>query len=392
MLEDFSSTLEAHHRRTGRGGIALSAPGRVNLIGEHTDYTGGFVLPMAIDFRTVAVISPRTDGQITVASTNFEEIAQTAASEVDRMPRDHWSAYPLGVAWSLAEQGIHVGGFDLTLEGNVPLGAGLSSSASVEVATAMALLSLSSKKISGEQVAVACRRAENAFVGSTCGIMDQFVSANARAGRALLLDCRALTFELPPLPPQTRIVVINSMVKHSVATGEYGNRSAEVLRGQAALAEHTPGVTLLRDATAAQLEAARSFMDDAAFLRCRHIVTENARVEQMREALAANDRRRIGRLMAAAHASFRDDFAASCAEVDTLVEIAAATPGCVGARITGGGFGGCTVNLVEAAHAEQFAFAVTVAYRKRYGIDAPSYICEAVDGAVNRAPQSEVAA
>lgn len=388
MHEQYAATLQTHQKRTGQAGIAVSAPGRVNLIGEHTDYTGGFVLPVAIDFRTVAVISPRTDGQITVASTNFEEVVQTAVAEVDRMPREHWSAYPLGVVWSLGKLGVHTKGFDLTLDGNVPLGAGLSSSASVEVATAMAVLTLTSKKLAGEQIAVACRRAENEFVGSSCGIMDQFVITNAEADRALLLDCRDLTFELPPLPPQTSLVVINSMVKHSVATGEYGNRSAEVLRGQAALADHTPGVTLLRDATLEQLEAARSIMDQTAYLRCRHIIGENLRVQQMREALAANDRERIGTLMAEAHRSMRDDFAASCPEVDTLVDLASRTPGCIGARITGGGFGGCTVNLVDATQAESFAATVTAAYQKTYGIAAQSFVCEAVSGAIHRAPET----
>lgn len=218
-FEQFSLLLEQHRERTGSHGSGFAAPGRVNLIGEHTDYTGGFVLPMAIGFRTAAVISPRRDNRITVASTNFKEQVETTFAELDTMPRNHWSAYPLGVVWSLAQENVHTSGFDLTLDGNVPLGAGLSSSASVEVATAMAVLSLSEKKLSGETIATACRRAENGFVGSSCGIMDQFVITNAQQHRALLLDCRHLTFELPPLPEGTRVVVINSMVKHSVATG-----------------------------------------------------------------------------------------------------------------------------------------------------------------------------
>ncbi len=374
-----------HEQRFGTAGEVFAAPARVNLIGEHTDYTGGFVLPMAIDFETVAVVSPLSEPVARILSANFDgEMVEEPLPPVKNHHPGEWSSYPLGVAWSLGLEDVHVPGFSLTLGGDVPLGAGLSSSASVEVATAMALLHLAAHELPGEVIATLCRRAENDFVGASCGIMDQFVITNAQAQRALLLDCRSLEYELLPLPERTKIIVVNSMVQHSNATGEYGDRRGEVERGQAALRAVKPGIQLLRDATLPDLEAARGSMDQAAFLRCRHIITENARVQQMKLALAAGDRKRIGELLHAAHISFRDDFAASCPEVDALVEIAAATPGCIGARITGGGFGGCTVNLVEEDAAQSFVEAVCSAYRQRYAIDADAFICEAVDGAVAR--------
>lgn len=387
--EDFNKLVAEHERRFQAKSMTFAAPARVNLIGEHTDYTGGFVLPMAIGFRTVAVISRLDRSKSTIYSANFQETVDIDLNAVEKVDRKHWSAYPLGVAWALKKQGIQIPAFALTLEGDVPLGSGLSSSASVEVATAMALLALAGKHLPGEQIAVACRRAENDFVGASSGIMDQFVITNARAERALLLDCRSLAYELLPLPDHTRVVVVNSMVKHSVATGEYADRRSEVDRGQAELHAANPKIDLLRDATIADLEAARPQMDDAAFHRCRHIITENERVMHMKDALAAGDRARIGGLMYAAHASFRDDFAASCIEVDALVEMASQIPGCIGARITGGGFGGCTVNLVEESAAEHFVESIRNSYRERFAIEAQAYSCKAVDGAVALAAKAE---
>ena len=389
--EDLEALKARHQQRFGAAGRVFSAPARVNLIGEHTDYTGGFVLPMAIDFETLAVVSPLAEAVAQVASVNFDEVIEEPLQELENRHHGHWSSYPLGVAWSLKKEGVAVPGFALTLSGDVPLGAGLSSSASVEVATAMALLDRAGVTLPGSRIATLCRRAENDFVGASSGIMDQFVITNAQEDRALLLDCRSLESEAIPMPPRTRIAVVNSMVKHSVATGEYGDRRGEVERGQAALRAFHPGITLLRDATLQDLDAARSAMDESAFLRCRHIITENARVLEMKDALAAGDRVRIGALLKAAHASFRDDFAASCPEVDALVEIATSTPGCIGARITGGGFGGCTVNLVDEDAAAAFVEAVRSAYRKRYAIDADAFICEAVDGAVARAARKKEA-
>ena len=374
--------LQGHRRRFGQEGRAFAAPARVNLIGEHTDYTGGWVMPMAIGFHTVAVVSTREDGRAVFYSENYQEEVSLDIATLAREPRGHWSDYPVGVLWSLLQEGIRVDGFSLSLVGDVPLGAGLSSSASVEVATAVALLGSLGLEMPLKRIATLCRRAENEFVGAKSGIMDQFVVTGAVAGDAMLIDCRSLEFELIPIPDEVKIVICNSMVKHAVATGEYGNRSDEVEAGQAVIRARRPGVELLRDATLDDLEACREWMSAESFARCRHIITENIRVMQAKEALLRSDLAQFGELMVAAHASMRDDFAASCAEVDTLVEIAMGQPGCLGARMTGGGFGGCTVNVVIAAAADGFVEAVRREYAQRTGIAAECFVCEASDGAL----------
>jgi len=371
----------AHEDRYGQSGRVFRAPARVNLIGEHTDYTGGLVMPMAIGFHTAAVISSREDGRMLFYSENFKQETVFESSDLERGRRGHWSDYPAGVAWSLRREGVDFGGFNMTLSGDVPLGAGLSSSASIEVATAMAILSIAGASLPLKKVATLCRRAENEFVGAKSGIMDQFVVAGAVEHRAIMLDCRSLEFDLLPLPDDVRVVIANSMVKHAVATGEYGSRRDEVEAGQEVLRREL-GLELLRDATLADLEACRAKMSAESFARCKHIITENARVLEARKALLAGDLKRFGTLMVEAHASFRDDFAASCPEVDTLVEIALRQPGCIGARITGGGFGGCTVNVVSAPEAEAFVASVRSEYQKATGIDADCFICEPVDGAL----------
>jgi galactokinase len=381
MNEMVMGLLRTHRQRFGTEGRAFAAPARVNLIGEHTDYTGGFVMPMAIGFRTVAVVSPCEDGRAVIFSENYADEATYEIASLERKPRGHWSDYPVGVLWALRQEGLSLGGFSLSLKGDVPLGAGLSSSASVEVATAMALLAHAGAELSLEKLATTCRKAENEYVGAKSGIMDQFIVAGGVAHRAMMLDCRSLRFELLPLPDSVRVVICNSMVKHAVATGEYGDRRDEVETGQAVL-RREKGIELLRDATLADLEACKDKMTAASFARCRHIITENARVLKAREALLAGDMDRFGTLMVEAHASFRDDFAASAPEVDTLVEIALSQPGCFGARITGGGFGGCTVNVVKQEAAERFVDAVQREYRVATGIEAECFVCEPSDGAL----------
>ena len=373
-----------HRARFGTRGTSFSAPARVNLIGEHTDYTGGFVLPLAIGFETVATISARSDRRIRMHSANFGEQVEYSLDNMPAKGRGHWSDYGLGVVWSLLQEGIELPGFDLSVQGDVPLGSGLSSSASVEVAVAMALLSLQESKLSGEKIATICRRAENDFVGAPCGIMDQFVITNAVEEKALLLDCRSLEFYLLPLRADVRIVIANSMVRHSVVEGAYGDRRAEVEAGQAVLAKRNPQIKLLRDATMDDLKQARGLMSDASYRRCRHIITENTRVLEARSAIFGGDMRKLGDLLFAAHISMRDDFEASAPEVDKLVDLARSLPGCIGSRITGGGFGGCTVNLVEAQYAESFRDQLRQRYLDASGITAQIFVCEAVNGALAR--------
>jgi galactokinase len=386
MKVEKEQVLRVHRQRFGQEGRGFAAPARVNLIGEHTDYTGGFVMPMAIDFQTVAAVSAREDGRAVFYSANYDEevgfeIASLKRNPGTRKPGGGWSDYPAGVLWSLRAEGVAVSGFNMSLAGDVPLGAGLSSSASVEIAAAMALLGHAGVELPLEKVATLCRRAENEYVGAKSGIMDQFVVAGSVANRVMLLDCRSLRYELLPLPDEVRVVICNSMVKHAVATGEYGDRSAEVEAGQAVLRRERPGVELLRDATLDDLEACRDMMSAASFKRCRHIITENARVMKARQALLQGDMERFGALMLEAHVSFRDDFAASCEEIDVLVAIATELAECFGARITGGGFGGCTVNVVRADAAEKFVATLRREYAAKTGIEADCFVCTPSDGA-----------
>jgi galactokinase len=391
MKVEKEQALRVHRQRFGREGHSFAAPARVNLIGEHTDYTGGFVMPMAIDFQTVAVVSAREDGCAVFYSANYDEEVGYEIDSLTRKPTGRWSDYPTGVLWSLRREGVGVSGFNMSLAGDVPLGAGLSSSASVEVATAMALLGHARTELPLEKVATICRRGENEYVGAKSGIMDQFAVAGCVANRVMLLDCRSLGYELLPLPDEVRVVICNSMVKHAVATGEYVDRSSEVEAGQAVLRRERPGVELLRDATLDDLEACRDLMSAVSFKRCRHIITENARVLQAQEALLQGDMERFGALMVEAHVSFRDDFAASCEEVDVLVAIATQQAECFCARITGGGFGGCTVNVVRAEAAERFVAMLRREYAAKTGIDADCFVCTPSDGAFALAKKGGVA-
>ncbi len=381
-MVDVEQVLRLHRNRTGLDARGLAAPARVNLIGEHTDYTGGLVMPMAIEFRTLAVFSSRTDRKAVFYSQNYQERSIFDLDEDHWVRRGHWSDYPAGVTWMLKQSGLPIGGFDMTLQGDVPLGAGLSSSASVEVAVAMTLLNAAGAVWSLPEIATLCRRSENEYVGAKTGIMDQFVVLGATEHRAMMIDCRSLEFELLPLPEDVRVVICNSMVKHQLANGEYGDRRDEVESGQAVLVREVPGVETLRDVTLADLEACAGKMSEASFARCRHIVTENARVVEAKDALLRSDLVRFGELMVQAHTSFRDDFAASCPEVDTLVEIALRQEGCFGGRITGGGFGGCTVNLVKADSTAAFVEAVRREYAAATGIEADCFVCAPSDGAL----------
>ncbi len=382
---DVTAIKNRHFQRFRAEPLVFIAPGRVNLIGEHTDYSEGFVMPAAIDFATVAAISPRPDRQIVVSSENFSEEAKFDLEYLPHHPRHHWSDYPVGVLTTLIEAGVKTGGFDLTLSGDVPLGSGLSSSASVEVSTALAILAVSRGGMglgfSPPEVARLCQRAENHFVGTQSGIMDQFVSCCGAAGHALLLDCRDLSYHLAPIPKELSLVICNTMVKHSHAGGEYNTRRAEIEAGVEILRMHRSEVSFLRDATLEDLASYGDEMLPEVLKRCRHVITENSRTVALAEALEQHDLAEVGRLMAESHASYRDDFEASCREADILVELAAKEPACIGARLTGGGFGGCTVNLVSAKDAEEFARKLLRSYLDATGIAAEVYHCQAADGA-----------
>ena len=374
--------LEMHRDRFGTDGVAYQAPGRVNLIGEHTDTSEGYVMPAALDLRTISVLSPRSDAVANIYSANFAELVTLDLNNLPTHRRGHWSDYPTSVLWTLAQRGIHSKGFDLSLSGNVPIGSGLSSSASVEVAVAIAVLAQAGITLPKPELAKICQFSENNFVGAQSGIMDPFASICGVENHALLLDCRTLDYEALPLPAEVMLVICNSMVKHSLAEGgEYNARRAEVQAGLQILQQHDPQIRTLRDVTEKELASCRAEMPEEIFRRCLHVITENRRVLQAADALRHHDFPAFGCLMYGAHASMRDNYAASCAETDTLVELASKQSGCFGARITGGGFGGCTINLVAAEHADRFIENVRVGYEQSSGIRAEIYLSRASAGA-----------
>lgn len=381
-MSDVATVFAIHQSRFAAPGVAFQAPGRVNLIGEHTDTSEGYVMPAALDLRTLSVMSPRTDGIANIYSAHFDEQVSIDLQHLPSSPRRHWSDYPTGVFWSLRERGVTFGGFDLTLAGNVPTGSGLSSSASLEVAVAVAVLARAGVQLAKSEIAKLCQFAENHFVGAQSGIMDQCASCCGVKGHALLLDCRTLDYEALPLPEQVLLVICNSMVKHSVSDGgEYNERRAEVEEGVRILKQQYPEMKTLRDVSEEQLQAGKNGMPEHVFRRCFHVVTENHRVLQAADALRKHDFFSFGKRMYEAHNSMRDNYAASCGEADTLVKLAANQPGCYGARITGAGFGGCTVNLVAAEYAERFVENLRTGYLQATGICAEIYLSRASDGA-----------
>jgi galactokinase len=361
--------------------VVFAAPGRVNLIGEHTDYAEGFVMPAAINFATLAGISPRTDGKIAIYSENYDEEKVFEAASLPAKASQHWSDYPMGVVSILAGEGHKIPGFSLSIWSDVPLGSGLSSSAAIEVATALAVLSLVGASYPGPVLARLCQRAENEFVGSSCGIMDQFISVNGKENHAMLLDCRDLSFQLAPIPANVALVIANTMVKHSVAGGDYPTRRAESEAACAVINSHRGHVPFLRDATLEDLDKWGNEMAPKSLLRARHVISEDLRTVAASKALLKGDMKELGRLMAEAHQSYSKDFEGSCVEADTMVELANELPGLIGARLTGGGFGGCTINLVEQSQAKAFAEELGRRYAAKTGIQPEIHICHASDGA-----------
>ena len=356
------------------------APARVNLIGEHTDYNEGFVMPAAINFSTRVTVTPRDDRVIAVSSENFQETFKFDLDDTKASAKGHWSDYVRGVALTLEQAGYRLKGAQLQIRGDVPIGAGLSSSASIEVATGYALLQHSGFAIERIELAKLCQRAEQNFVGMRCGIMDQFVACHGQEGRALLLDCRSLEYELLPLPEDVRLVICNTMVKHQLAGSEYNQRRSECEEGVHHLARALPDVRALRDVSLADLEAHGRELPEAVYRRCRHVISENARVLQAKTALENRDLSEFGQLMNESHRSLRDDYEVSCAELDLMVELAREAHGVYGARMTGGGFGGCTINLVKAESCTDFTDSVAREYERSTGVAPEIYVCRAVPG------------
>ena len=359
----------------------FSAPGRVNLIGEHTDYNEGFVLPIAIGFYTRVAVSPRNDDHLVLRSTEFTESFEFDLAGLPQHRLGAWCDYVLGVALALIRAGCDLGGADVLIHGEVPIGAGLSSSAALEVASALALLSRSKANLPLKSIAKLCQSAENEFVGARVGIMDQFVSCFGKEGHALLLDCRSLDFELVPVPETVKIVICNTMVKHQLSGGEYNRRREQCEQGVSILSTFYPGIKALRDVSADQLAAHAAAMPAVIYKRCLHVVEENGRVLATVRGFRSGDLQNVGSLMHDSHRSLRDLYEVSCRELDIMVDSAQGLPGYYGGRMTGGGFGGCTVNLVESTQAESFAQQMAERYRQKTGISPEVHVCSAASGA-----------
>ena len=372
--------LRARFRdRFGSEGRLYRAPGRVNLIGEHTDYNDGFVMPVAIDRDTTVRATPRSDRRLTARSDAYPDAAEFSLDAMGGGPTGHWSDYVRGVAAILIRDGVPLAGADLEIHSTVPIGAGLSSSAALEVAVGCALADRAGTSLSPTDLALACQRAEHEFAGTRCGVMDQFIACHGRTGHALLLDTRSLEPQWVPLPATVALVVCNTMVKHALAAGAYNERRADCEAGVQALAAPDANVKALRDVTMKRLDAHRDRLSPRVYRRCRHVISENARVLAAAEALRAGDLAAVGRLMKASHDSLRDDYEVSCPELDAMVDIAWHCD-VYGARMTGGGFGGCTVNLVAVEVVDDFHARVSAEYERRTGIRPEIYVCGTASG------------
>ena len=376
--EQFSQQFEQHYRTAPR--MIIRAPGRVNLIGEHTDYNGGFVLPVAIDRATYVAARPRDDRLVHVVAADVHDEDQFSLDRIERSPNRYWSNYIRGVLKGLLAAGHLLGGANLLIRSDVPRGAGLSSSAALEVAVGYTFQTMSRLNILGEELALLAQGAENNFVGVQCGIMDQFISALGQAGHALLIDCRDLSHQAVPLPETTRIVVCDSHIERALAASAYNERRQECEQAVELLRAWYPKITQLRDVSVAQFQAHEADLPEPVRSRARHVVTENTRTLQAAEVLRRGDVTTFGQLMNASHASLRDDYAVSVPAMDQLVDIAQHQPGCYGSRLTGAGFGGCTVSLVDEAAVEDFQVAILKDYRSPTDRQASIHVCRAIDG------------
>jgi galactokinase len=361
--------------------LRVRAPGRVNLIGEHTDYNDGFVLPAAIGYYTFVTASHRSDGIVEIRSDQYDDPARFLLSALPKARAGDWTDYPRGILIELQAHFRNLRGAGLSVSATLPMGAGLSSSASFEVAIALAMLSVSGDALDDVELARLAQRSDHKHVGIQSGIMDQFVVLHARAQHACFLDTRTLESKLVRVPLNAAIVIANTMVKHALASSEYNQRRLECEMGVHALRRRFPGVRALRDASLQMLERCRSRITPVVYRRCRHVISENARVLDAVAALQSGDLARFGSLMNDSHASLRTDYEVSCEELDVMVEIARSIDGVFGARMTGGGFGGCAVNLVAADRAEYFRRALVERYHQRTGLTPDLYDGTPVAGA-----------
>lgn len=358
------------------------APGRVNLIGEHTDYNDGFVLPLAIDSGVLTTGAARDDDRVRVYSRNYDEVKEFRLGEATEPQRGIWLDYLEGITRVLESQDVTFKGADLEIESTVPIGGGLSSSTAFELSFALAMLGLAGQEVDRKALAFASQRANHLYVGTRGGLMDQLTILFGRQGQALLIDCRSLDLQHIPVDSSNiAIVICNTNIKHNLVASEYNTRRAECEYGVEVLNEYLPGIQALRDVGMEEFAQHESLLPDNIRRRCRHVITENQRTLDAADALRRGDFATMGELMAASHRSLRDDYEVSCRELDLLVDIAGAVEGVVGARMTGGGFGGCTVNLVRRTALEEFQAKILREYQSRTGIVPSVYVVEASDGA-----------
>ncbi len=364
----------------------VRAPGRVNLIGEHTDYNDGFVLPMAIDREIMIAARRRRDRRVHMVALDYRgessEFSLDASAREPLMRSKMWATYVRGVATLLKERGIEIPGLDLVISGNVPIGSGLSSSAALEVCAATLFLEFSPVQIGKVELAKLCQQAENDFVGVKSGIMDQFISVLAREGNALLIDCRDLGYEHVPIPQDAAIVVCDTMKRRGLVASEYNTRRAECEEAVRWLRERMgQPIRALRDVSAAEFARFEKELPVNIAKRARHVISENERVTRAVVAMKENDLQTLGRLMNESHASLKNDYEVSSPELDAMVEVARKQPGCLGARLTGAGFGGCTVNLVMQGMQAPFMSRVAEEYHARTGLEPHIFFCRASEGA-----------
>ena len=383
---DLSELRHSFRERFGGSPRVFSAPGRVNLIGEHTDYNDGFVLPIAINRRTYVACAPRRDRRIRVHSKNLDATAEFELDGNTLQPQRKWFSYILGVARTLERHYLSLSGADFLIESEVPMGGGLSSSAALEVATGQALVELCGQVIDPTALALAAQQAEHEFVGAQVGIMDQLTAATAEPDHALLIDCRSLEAKKIPLRNiEAGFVVCNTNVKHQLASSAYNERRQQCEAAVAILKQHLPSIGALRDVTAEDFERFGRDLPEPLQRRARHVVTENSRTIAAADALARGDLTALGKLMRASHESLRDDYEVSSAELDIMVHLASQRDEVFGARMTGGGFGGCTINLVRRDSTEDFSHFIHEKYQEATGLAAEIYVV-AADGGVREEP------
>jgi len=382
-INELGQIFNKYFNDTGLKKGVFAAPGRVNLIGEHTDYNDGFVLPMAIDKEIVMIAQLRDDKEVRAYSLDYDSEVVFSLVDLEFDEDDMWANYLKGVMDEIQKMDFYLPGMNILFTGNVPKGSGLSSSAALEVVTAYTIASLNQLKIHPVEMALLCQRAENKFVGVNCGIMDQFISRLGNEGNALMIDCRSNEYELVPFANQDyRIVICNSKVDRGLVDSEYNKRREECEKASSFFAEKlNHRVEALRDVTPEELEKNAEDLEDITLRRARHVVTENNRVLIAASALKNDDLKTFGKLMTESHLSLRDDYEVSCDELDILVELALEQEGVLGARMTGAGFGGCTVNLVHKDNVAGFISNVKAGYQKKTERDTDIYVSVPAAGA-----------